>query len=95
MESLNQFIIPLLDLLKANYMKVVAAAATLFILYVTFSTTAMSLRKLKTDIFSSYPFEVFFPRSGEWSVGYFLIVILFLGLLIYFLEKGNFYFGPA
>ncbi len=56
-----------------------------------FYITTKSINKLRTEIFSSYPFDIFFPQGGKWSVGYFLVAIILLGLLIYFLAKGGFY----
>lgn len=60
-----------------------------------FYLTTASLKGLEKEVFLSYPFDTFFPHGGSWSVGYFLIIITFLGLLIYFLRGGGFYPGPA
>lgn len=61
-----------------------------------FYITLESLKKLKTDVIPYYPFGLFFPGAGKWSIGYFLMVVLFLGLLIYLMMKGNFSFSsPA
>lgn len=85
----------LLDFFKNNYVFIIVVLTTAIIVYAAFYLTMSSLKKLKTSIFTSYPFDLFFPHEGGWSVGYFLIIILFLGLLIYFLGKGNFVLGPA
>lgn len=57
--------------------------------------TVLSLRKLKVEVFEYYPFDKFFPQSGEWSIFYFLVVVLLLGGLIFILAKGGFYLSPA
>jgi len=86
---------PLSDFFRENYIKIAIVIALALISYFIFYLSTASLKKLKTDIFSSYPFDLFFPHEGTWSVGYFLIAILLLGLLIYFLSKGGFYLQPA
>lgn len=91
----TSLVAPLLGFLQDNYFKIVVALVIIFFAAFIFYVTATSLRKLKTEIFSSYPFDLFFPSSGKWSVGYFLILILLLGLLIFFVAKGGFYLGPA
>ncbi len=85
----------LLDFFKKNYVFIIIVLVTAIIVYLAFYLTMSSLKKLKTSIFTSYPFDLFFPHEGGWSVGYFLIIILFLRLLIYFLVEGNFVVGPA
>jgi len=85
----------LLDFFKNNYVFIIVILVTAIVVYLAFYLTTSSLKKLKTSIFTSYPFDLFFPHEGTWSVGYFLIIVLFLGLLIYFLGKGNFVLGPA
>jgi len=65
------------------------------VFYFGFWITTLSLRKLKVSVFSYYPFDRFFPQSGKWSVFYFLITTILLGLLVYFLSKGDFYLAPA
>lgn len=57
--------------------------------------TIFSLKKLKIEVFEYYPFDRFFPQSTQWSVFYFLIVILLLGGLIFIMAKGGFYLSPA
>ncbi len=75
--------------------RIIVAVVLISISLLVFYITALSLKKLKRRIFPFYPFDSFFPQESAWSVGYFLIVILFLGLLIFFLAKGGFYLGPA
>jgi hypothetical protein len=94
-EKLIPLINPLLAFIRANFEKIIAAAATLLFCYAGFLVTTISLKKLKTEVFSYYPFDRFFPQSGEWSAGYFLIIVLLLGALVYLLTKGGFYLGPA
>ncbi|HTK03288.1 MAG TPA: hypothetical protein VL401_00770 [Alphaproteobacteria bacterium] len=73
---------------------IIAGASLIFLL--AFFITIKSLKKLKTEISLSYPFDIFFPKEGQWSVGYFLLVITLLGLLIYLMIKGGFYgLSPA
>ncbi len=92
---LASIITPLIGFFRENYLKILLIIALFSISYVIFYLSTSSLKKLRTDIFSSYPFDLFFPREGVWSIGYFLIAILLLGLLIFFLSKGGFYLKPA
>lgn len=78
-----------------NFVAIIVSVITIVLVYVAFYITSLSLKKLKVEVFSGYPFDRFFPTSSKWSVGYFLIAIILLGLLIYFLAKGNFYLTPA
>jgi divalent metal cation (Fe/Co/Zn/Cd) transporter len=94
-EILIGLIKSLLDFIKTNIVVIIASLIALVIFYFVYRITTNSLKKLKTEILSSYPFDLFIPSGGKWSVGYFLIVVLFLGLLIYFLSKGGMYLGPA
>jgi len=75
--------------------RIVVATVLILLSLLVFYATTLSLKKLKREVFPFYPFDSFFPQESAWSVGYFLIVILFLGLLIFFLTKGEFYLGPA
>jgi hypothetical protein len=86
---------PFLEFIKTNYTKLIIALVLAVIAYLVYIGTTSSLKKLKTAIFSSYPFDLFFPHEGSWSVGYFLIMLVFLSLLIFFFSKGGFYGGPA
>ena len=81
--------------LKDNYVKIIIATTIILVFYLIFFLTTTSLKKLKTEIFSSYPFDLFFPQGGTWSVGYFLIALTGLGLLIYLMLQGKFIAGPA
>lgn len=73
---------------------VVAILAVVF--YLTFYVTVFSIKKLKVSTFASYPFDLFFPSERSWSAGFFIVIILALGLLIYLIAKGGFYaVGPA
>lgn len=75
--------------------KIIFVILSVLVLILVYFLTTGSLKKLKTDILSSYPFDLFFPHESNWSVGYFLIVIIFLGVLIYLMIKGNFALSPA
>ena len=95
MKALTRLLTPTLNFIQENFAKIALAVGIILLFYLTFYLTIGSLKRLRVEIFSYYPFDRFFPRSGEWSVGYFLIAILLLGLLIFFLIKGEFYLGPA
>ena len=94
-EFLVSFITPVFDFIKINFIEIIATIISAVFFYAVYRFMATSLKKLRTEIFSSYPFDLFFPASGGWSIGYFLLVIIFLGLLIIFMVKGNFVAGPA
>lgn len=87
--------ISLISFLETNYIKIIVALVLTFILYLIFYLSTKSLKKLKIEVFSSYPFGLFFPQGGTWSIGYFLIVILLLGLLVFFGFEGKLFLGPA
>jgi uncharacterized membrane protein YozB (DUF420 family) len=86
---------PVLDFIRVNFYQIIAALVTGFITFLVLYLTVSSLKKMKSEIFSYYPFGRFFPQSGRWSVLYFLVMVVFLGGLIYFLAKGGFFLGPA
>ncbi len=78
------------------YVRILIILGVLSVSYLIYYITTGSLKKLKKEAFASYPFDLFFPHGGTWSVGYFLIMILVFGALIYFLIKGKFFLvGPA
>jgi hypothetical protein len=93
--TLLSLISPLLEFVRSNFKNILIALGVILVSYLGFLATTSSLKKLNVDIFSYYPFDQFFPQSGKWSVLYFLIVILILGLLIFFLGKGGFFLTPA
>ncbi|MGA3291704.1 MAG: hypothetical protein ABSC49_00990 [Candidatus Microgenomates bacterium] len=95
MSILNLLLSPTLNFVKTNIRGIVAALAAILIFCFGFWVTTLSLKKLKVKVFAYYPFGQFFPQSGSWSVLYFLITIILLGVLIYFLSKGGFYLAPA
>jgi hypothetical protein len=74
---------------------IITAIVLILLFCVAFFLTVFSLKRLKTEISLSYPFDLFFPKGGNWSIGYFLIVIIFLAALIFFMLRGNFYLSPA
>ena len=92
---LNQIVAAIIKFGSDNYLKVIIALVITAVAYSIFYFSTYSLRKLKTEILQSYPFGVFFPEGGTWSIGYFIIAILALAILTYFMFKGNFYAGPA
>jgi len=81
--------------LEANLFKIVLIIALSAIFYFIYYLSTFSLKKLKIEAFQSYPFNLFFPSGGAWSVGYFILIILLLSFLIFFELKGGFYLGPA
>jgi len=91
-----QFLLePTLKFIQNNYLEIIVAFVAAIVFCAIFYITITSLKRLKTEISLSYPFDIFFPKEGQWSVGYFLVVIIVLGFLIFFLVKGNFYLQPA
>jgi len=94
----NKFIFlltPSIDFVKTNFEKIILITGSVIVLYFAYWITSYSLKKLKPEVFSYYPFNKFFPKSGHWSVIYFLITIILLGLLVYIIAKGGFYLAPA
>jgi hypothetical protein len=79
----------------SNIYKIIVVLVIATIAYFVFYITTLSLKKLKFHILPYYPFDKFFPKSGSWSIFYFLIAVLFLGILIYLMAKGGFYLSPA
>jgi len=86
---------PALDFIKANYVGLIVGTVLLLLFMFSAYVALTSVRRLKTEVTPFYPFDVFFPQGGAWSVGYFLIAIVVLTLLIYFMVKGGFYLSPA
>lgn len=82
------------SLLVDNSTKIIVFLAISLFAFLVYYITMRSLRNLKTEILSTYPFDLFIPKNSTWSVGYFMIMILFLGLLIVFFVKGNFVTSP-
>jgi len=85
----------LLEFVRINYIEITVALAITLIGILIYLVTTNSLKRLRREVFQYYPFDTFFPHSGGWSVGTFLLIILCIGLLIIFLSKGNLYPGPA
>ena len=86
---------PALDFIKANSVGLIVGTVLLLLFMFSAYVALTSVRRLKTEVTPFYPFDVFFPQGGAWSVGYFLIAIVVLTLLIYFMVKGGFYLSPA
>lgn len=95
MAALISAITQVSDFLHVNLFKITVGLGITAVTVLAFYITIFTLKKLKSEVLSYYPFDRFFPQSGKWSVLYFLIVILFLGALAYFLAKGGFYLSPA
>jgi hypothetical protein len=91
----NFLFIPAFNFIKLNYQIIIFTIIIASFFYLGFWITTLSLKKLKVGVFSYYPFDRFFPQSGKWSVLYFLITTILLGVLVYFLSKGGFYMAPA
>jgi hypothetical protein len=94
-EKIILLITPGFDFVKVNAVKIVFALGGVGAFLLAYTITTSSLEKLKPEIISYYPFDKFFPKSGKWSVIYFIITIILLGILVYAIIKGGFYFGPA
>jgi len=86
---------PGMDFVKTYFGKILLVVASIAIFCLGYWITSSSLKKLRPEIISYYPFDKFFPKSGRWSVVYFLITILLLGILVYAIIKGGFYLAPA
>ncbi len=95
MNKIILLITPGIDFVKANIEKIILIAVFLLIFYFGYWLTSYSLKKLKYEVISYYPFDKFFPKSGSWSVAYFVVVIILLVLLAYVITKGGFYPAPA
>lgn len=88
-------ILHLRDLVIQNYIQIIGVVSLSLLFYLTYRITTGSLKKLKMEVLNTYPFDLFIPKGGAWSISYFLIMVIFLGLLIYFFLSGKFYIGPA
>jgi multisubunit Na+/H+ antiporter MnhB subunit len=86
---------PAINFVRTNFSQILAALIIGLVTTLAFYITVNSLRKMKSEIFSYYPFDRFFPASGKWSLIYFFITVIFLGGLIFFFAKGGFYLSPA
>ncbi len=95
MGSLSSFINLVFGFILANSYKIIIGAVLSLTSAAAFYATLLSIRKLKIEVFPYYPFDKFFPQAGSWSVLYFLIIILLLGVLIFLISKGGFYLAPA
>lgn len=95
MNTLRSFIAPSISFITANHVAIISILIVITLFYLGFTITSLSLKKLRVKIFSYYPFDRFFPQSGSWSVVYFIVTIVLLGIIIYLLARGNFYLAPA
>jgi hypothetical protein len=86
---------PIVLYIQTNFVQIIGALVIATISVFAFSVTVSTLKNMKSDIFSYYPFDRFFPHSGRWSIFYFFMLIIFLAGLIYFFAKGGFYLNPA
>lgn len=86
----DKFITPVLIFFKENYVPILAIILTLIVADIIYIVTTKSLKSLKTEILSNYPFDLFFPKGGSWSLKYFFIILLSLVLVVFFLTKGKF-----
>lgn len=78
-----------------NYIRIFVAIGLLSTFFMLFYFVTGTLKGLEKKSYSSYPFDSYIPRSGTWSVGYFIAAILLLGILIYLLMSGGFYLKPT
>lgn len=95
MNKIFEFFKPLVSFFQNNLSTIILIIVSIFIIYLGYKLTSYTLGKLKSENFSYYPFDKFFPKSGHWSVTYFLVTILILGMLVFLILKGGFYLGPA
>ena len=95
MDKIILLLTPGINFVKINLDKIVFILVSVTVFYFAYWVTSYSLRKLKPEVISYYPFDKFFPKSGKWSVVYFLITIILLGGLVYVIVKGGFYLAPA
>lgn len=80
---------PAVSFISTNLDIVIAIIVTILIFVIGYRITAYSLKKLKPDFFSYYPFDKFYPKSGKWSISYFVITILLLAILIFIIVRGE------
>lgn len=83
------------NFVNSNFSIIILVLVLILVIYLGYKLTFYTLGKLKSENFSYYPFDKFFPKSGKWSVTYFLVTIFILGILVFLILKGNFRFGPA
>lgn len=95
MQQLTQSLAGSIQYLGANAFKIIVGGVIILVFYLIYYASTYSLKKLKIGVFSSYPFSLFFPEGTTWSIGYFLLVVLLLGLLVYLGFQGKLFFGPA
>ena len=95
MSAIFSSLTQVLNYVHTNLYQIIGALAVAAVSVLAFTFTVSSLKNMKSEIFSYYPFDRFFPQSGRWSVLYFFILVIFLGGLIYFFAKGGFYLSPA
>jgi hypothetical protein len=94
-DKIISLLTPSLDFIKTNFGKIAVFFFSALGLYLGYLITTYSLSRLKSEVISYYPFDKFFPKSGRWSVVYFIITIGLLGLLIFIITRGGFYLAPA
>lgn len=62
----------------------IGGGALVFLGILTFFAIKWSLERLGTSVISYYPFDVYYPTSGRWTTVLFLLILLLLGLVIFF-----------
>lgn len=92
---LKDLLATLIGFFQANFIKMIIGLVIIAVFYFAYYVSTSSIKKLKTQILPFYPFDLFYTHGEAWSLGYFIIIILTLGILIFLLLKGNFYAGPA
>lgn len=95
MNKITNFLEPGIEFIRTNLDTIVVVLVSAGIFFLGYYVTVYSLGKLKPKIVSYYPFDKFFPKSGRWSVVYFLITVILLGALVYIIIRGGFYLAPA
>lgn len=94
MNKILSILTPGIVFLRSNIERIVFILGSIAILYLAYTITILSLKRLKSENISYYPFDKFFPKSSKWSILYFLITIIFLGALAFFMTKGEFFISP-
>lgn len=95
MSSLTLFINLIFGFILTNIYRIIVGVILTGISAAAFYITLTSIKKLKIGILPYYPFDKFIPQAGQWSVLYFLIIIVLIGALIFLLSRGGFYPVPA
>jgi hypothetical protein len=87
MAKIISFISPVLNFFRNNFINIMVGIAIVTLVFGVFYFTTLSIKKLKMEVLTYYPFDRFSPGSKKWSILYFLILVVFLAGLAFFLAK--------